>query len=200
MPLKATVLAAVIGATAMTASAQTRYKGYETPRYQVEHREGAFELRSYAPQLVAEVTVDGNRSGAAGKAFRVLADFIFGGNAESTKIAMTAPVAQQPDTSDTKGRWTVRFSMPASFTDASLPTPKDARIQIEERAPEHMAVVTFSGRWQQARLDAFEADLRDWARAQGLTPVGPATYFFYDDPFTLPWKRRNEVALTLRRP
>ena len=38
----------------------------------------------------------------------------------------------------------------------------------------------------------------DCLDAAGLAPEGAATYQFYDAPFTLPWKRRNEVALALR--
>ncbi|RYI11678.1 MAG: heme-binding protein, partial [Acetobacteraceae bacterium] len=86
------------------AGAETTHKGYEMPPYSVEWQEDAREIRSYGPHLLAEVTVSGSRSGAIQKGFRVLAGYIFGGNATGEKIAMTVPVAQTPETrGDTGG-------------------------------------------------------------------------------------------------
>ena len=73
----------------------------EEPRYEVIVSDGPYEVRRYAPMLVAETIVDGDMDEASNKGFRLIADFIFGNNqradAESSaKIAMTAPVTVQP--------------------------------------------------------------------------------------------------------
>ena len=64
----------------------------EEPVYQVEKAWEAeqIEIRAYAPRVMAVTGMaDDSDSG-----FRVLAGYIFGGNAEEQKIAMTAPVQQ----------------------------------------------------------------------------------------------------------
>ena len=183
------------------------YKGTETASYTVERTLEGAELRSYGPRLVAEVTVAGSRSGAANAGFRILAGYIFGGNAESSKIAMTTPVAQVPQASAGSAAaktgaggaqsWTVRFSLPAGRSLADLPPPDDPRIRLMETAPERMLVLQFSGRPTDAALAKATASLRAIADRAGVKGQGEPEFMFYDSPFTLPWNRRNEVALVL---
>ncbi len=192
--LWAVVLASAMGAAmAMAAGAET-YKGYEQPPYRVEAEEGPFQLRAYAPHLVAEVQVEGSRDGAINTGFRTLASYIFGGNATGEKIAMTVPVAQTPVGADA---WTVRFMMPAAFRPETLPAPDRAAIRFVTTAPERQVTVRFSGARGDRVLDEKAAALRDWAAARGLTITAGPHYYFYDGPMTLPWNRRNEVAFTV---
>lgn len=111
--LKRIILALGV-AMATGAGAEETHKGYEMPPYTVEWQDGAREIRSYGPHLLAEVKVSGSRSGAIQKGFRVLAGYIFGGNATGEKIAMTVPVAQTPEAGGET--WVVSFMMPARYT------------------------------------------------------------------------------------
>jgi hypothetical protein len=52
----------------------------EEPKYKVLDQEAGFELRQYAPIIVAETWVDGDMDAASGKGFRIIADYIFGNN------------------------------------------------------------------------------------------------------------------------
>jgi hypothetical protein len=143
--------------------------------------------------------VGGSRSGAANAGFRVLAGYIFGGNDDRAKIAMTTPVAQVPEPAGAEGgTWTIRFTMPAKWSVARLPSAKDSRIRMIEAPPRRMLVVTFSGRPTDAALAEALARLRATAEQAGLKTKGGPEYLYYDAPFTLPWNRRNEVALALR--
>lgn len=173
------------------------YRGTETPDYAVERRLGGSELRRYGPTVVAEVTVAGNRSGAANAGFRVLAGYIFGGNAAQEKIAMTTPVAQVPQDS-AAGTWTVRFTLPEGFSVATLPRPDDARIGLVPTAARQMLVTSFSGIPTESALAAALSGLRADAQAAGMTVLGPPEYLFYDPPWRMPWSRRNEVALPVK--
>jgi hypothetical protein len=182
---------------------ETRYRGYEGPAYAVEVRDGAFEVRRYAPQIVAEVTVAGDRGRALSRGFRVLAGYIFGGNDGAAKVAMTAPVAQEPAriamTSPVAQQaagdgWVVRFTMPSDFTLATLPRPRDPAIRLVGLPGDRQAVLRFSGLAGAGAWAAREAELAAWVAARGLRPTGPVRHYWYDDPFTLPWRRRNEVA------
>ena len=66
----------------------------EEPKFQIVKAEGDFEVRDYPGLTVAEVDVGGDRRAASNEGFRLLAGYIFGGNAGNSKIAMTAPVTQ----------------------------------------------------------------------------------------------------------
>ena len=181
------------------------YKGNETPTYTVEKTDGPIEIRAYAPHIAAEVSVSGSRDAAVGAGFRLLAGYIFGGNEPKQKVAMTTPVTQSekiamttPVTQTGGGNdWTVQFMMPAEYTLATLPKPKDSRIRFVTTESRRMAVLRFSGIATTAATTQRTAELRVWAAAQGLALQDPPQFFYYDAPFTLPWNRRNEVAFGL---
>ena len=186
----------VAGAMMATAAAGEDYKGNEMPPYRVEVAEGAFEVRSYGAHVVAEVTVDGSREASVGTGFRVLAGYIFGGNAAGAKIAMTVPVAQSA--ADAAGAWTVRFLMPSANAAAGLPQPTDGRIRFVTMPPERQVALRFSGVRSDKTLAEKALSLKDWAAARGLTVTAGPHYYFYDGPMTLPWNRRNEVAFSIK--
>ncbi len=199
------VTGAGLGGT--TAVAQGTYHGYEAPTYTVEQVIDGAEVRAYAPSLLAIVTVQGDRDAALRRGFQVLAGYIFGGNEGAAKVAMTTPVTQAPAkiamtvpvTQAAEGdAWTVSFMMPSSYTRDTLPTPKSDAIRFEETPGTRQIVLRYSG-WATARsVASHEADLRAIATKAGLTVDPDARYYYYDDPFTAPWNRRNEVALILR--
>lgn len=189
------MMIAAIVVSAFAVHAGTRgnavYKGYEMPPYEVEYAAGDREIRSYAPFIVAEVTVAGNRDQAIRRGFRTLANYIFGGNADSEKVAMTVPVTQEPKGSN----WTVQFMMPADYTLETLPKPESNAIRFFEASPERQVTISFAGRGTTDMLQQKTDELRAFAQERGLTITGNPRYHFYDDPFTLPWNRRNEVSL-----
>ena len=67
----------------------------ESPRYKTVQKDNKFEIREYDDYIVAEVEIDGDFGSALQKGFRVLADYIFGGNTSRSHINMTVPVTQQ---------------------------------------------------------------------------------------------------------
>ena len=181
-------------AMAGKAEAEGTHKGYEMPPYTVEWAEGAREIRAYGPHLLAEVKVAGGRQGAIQTGFSVLAGYIFGGNATGEKIAMTVPVAQTP----VGEAWTVSFMMPARFTAETLPPPRNDAIRFVQAGPSRQVVERFSGVPATGDLADRAEALRVWTEGQGHRIVAGPHYYFYDAPMTLPWKRRNEVAFTIR--
>jgi hypothetical protein len=107
------------------------------------------------------------------------------------KIAMTAPVTARPSSAGVR----VTFTMPAGHTLASLPTPHDRAVVLEAVDERLVAVRAFSGF---AGTDAFERE-RD-ALVKGLAGLGVRAVSEpelarYDPPWTLPFLRRNEVAV-----
>lgn len=178
----------------------------EEPRYQVLQADGAFELRQYEPVVLAQVEVSGDASAGRNAGFRLLAGYIFGGNQGQQKIAMTAPVTQSaapvgekiamtaPVTQTAVGdaRWRVTFMMPSAYTLDTLPRPNDARIEFVQAPGERRAVIRFDGFSTDSNLGRHRALLEAWVQQRGLKPAGDYVVAFYNDPFTLPWNRRNE--------
>lgn len=69
----------------------------EHPKYTLVERSGAIEMRDYAPMIVAETEVRGDRREAISKGFRLIAHYIFGNNTAAQKVPMTAPVMQDSE-------------------------------------------------------------------------------------------------------
>lgn len=183
----------------------------EAPAYAVEQTFDDFEIRVYEPRLLAHVTVEGSARRASNAGFRILANYIFGNNVGQEKVAMTAPVDQQRsekiamtvpvDRKQRADQWVITFTMPSKYTLDSIPKPNDDRVELEFVPKERYAVVRFSGapsdREVQRRMDA----LASAVERAGLETTGePPTYSRYDPPWTLPFLRRNEVALQLVLP
>lgn len=189
----------LIVAGVASATERDMYKGYELPPYDVLERDGAFERRTYAPHILAEVTVRGGQGRAVSRGFQVLANYIFGGNATGEKIAMTVPVAQAPsEGAAAPGEgWTVSFMMPATFSLGTLPDADNGAIRFVESQAEELLVLSFSGLRTAGALARQTQALIDEAQARGVTMVGAPRYFFYDGPLTPPWARRNEVAVPI---
>ncbi len=174
----------------------------ETPDYKVLSKQGAFELRDYAAQTVAEVVVEGDQQGAVRDGFRRLASYIFGANSGDQKIAMTAPVAQSPlmsgpITTSALGaqRWVVRFDMPRSYDLTTLPKPKTAAIRLLTLPPTRIAALRFSGLMSNGAAAKETTALLSYIKTKGLKAAGPPTLAQYDPPWTLWFLRRNEVLI-----
>ncbi len=179
----------------------------EEPAFTIERKDGDIEIRRYAPLLIAEVVVSGERGAAANQGFRLLADFIFGNNSARQKIDMTAPVTQQPGdkiaitapvTQQPVGdSWKVRFMMPAQYTAETLPVPNDKRVTIISQAAKRFAVIRFSGWSSEDNLSEHKAELEAWVKASGLVAAAAPTVAFYNPPWSLPFLRRNEFLIEL---
>lgn len=206
--------AAAAALIAVLASWVPTMAAVEEARYDVIEGDGAVEIRDYAPMIVAETLVEGDRDSAISRGFRAIADYIFGNNLSAAKVAMTAPVLQQPGEkiamtapvtqeavgSDNTPRWRVSFVMPAGSTLATLPVPKNASVKLREMAPRRFVAIRFSGIAWQSSLDRQTTALRDWMAVRTLAPLAAPTYAFYNPPWTLPFMRRNEVLIEIARP
>lgn len=179
----------------------------EQPKYQVVESSGNIEIRDYAPMIVAEAEVAGDRRDAIGKGFRIIADYIFGNNTAAQKVPMTAPVTQQgsekiamtaPVTQQGDGNiWRVRFVMPSTYTIEALPKPNNPAVKLKEIGAKRYAAIRFSGIAGEDSLKRRTEELNAFIRAKNFTPLSAPTYAFYNPPWTLPFLRRNEVMVEI---
>jgi hypothetical protein len=181
----------------------------EEPKYNVLLKEDAFELRQYAPQLVAETSVNGDMDSASSQGFRAIADFIFGNNKApgqntSAKIAMTAPVTVQPQANENSLReardWRIEFVMPSEYTMATLPKPNNQAVQLREVPAQRFAVLRYSGLNTESKVEDKTRDLLAWVKTKNWQMVGSPQLSRYDPPWTLPMWRRNEIRVEVVTP
>lgn len=184
----------------------------EQPEFEVVQDSPPYQLRSYSSYLIAETTETGSFDEAQSKAFRRLANYIFGENAAKTEVAMTAPVRQVPAESEkidmtgmvqqnkTKQGWSMSFMMPSKYTMETLPKPIDKEILIRKVPERHVAVINFSGFFDQKNLEKHEKMLLEWIEANNLTPVKSPEYAGYNPPWTIPWFKTNEVLVEIKKP
>ena len=184
----------------------------EEPKYSVFEKEPPFEVRSYAPMIVAEVQVDGDLDEASSQGFRLIAGYIFGQNQVSEKIAMTAPVMvedQQQKSAkiamtapvgieSNAGKWTVSFVMPAEYTMETIPKPMNPQVQLRQIPAIKKAVISFTGFYNQQKVAEKTLELEQWMKTRNLQGVGAPNFSRYNPPWTLPFMRRNEVMMNLR--
>ena len=182
--------------------------GTEEPSFTLDRHVGGVEIRNYGPRVAAQTTIEADEEAARNEGFRRLARYIFGGNTAKTKIAMTAPVAQKQSEKiamtapvatarGAAGEWVIRFFMPSEHSLESLPVPSDERVQLVGVPAETIAVLRYSGT---ATLDAIAShtdQLLKTLRDNGFTTDGEPFSWFYDPPWTIPFRRRNEVAVKL---
>lgn len=153
-----------------------------------------FEVRRYDARMEARVETTGPMRQATREGFRPLAAYIFGGNADDTSIAMTAPVATRARPADADA-WTVAFVMPATWTADRLPSPDDARVSLHEEPATTWAVRTFSGYATDDAVARETRALREAAAAANVALAAPLEVRQYDPPWVPGPQRTNDVAL-----
>lgn len=169
----------------------------EEAPYDVVAADGDIERRAYPALIAAEVKTSGTRYDAVRSGFGPLARYIFARERDGEKIAMTAPVTQQPDAED---RWTIGFIMPAKYELANLPAPVQGQVTLTPLPPVERAAIRFSGVATDDSIAAQEEALRAWIAERGYETVGAPIYAYYNDPWTPGFLRRNEVLIDIRPP
>ena len=185
--------------------------GTEEPHYTVQRRTHGLEIRRYGPRVAAETTITADEDAARNAGFRRLAGYIFGGNHRRAKIAMTAPVAQQSTEAEggqniamtapvsqavgPGGSSVIRFFMPSKWTLDTLPEPNDETIRLVNVPAETVAVLRFTGSRSPSVVASRKSELLQLLRDTDFHPSGTLVAWFYDPPWTIPFRRRNEIAV-----
>ena len=172
--------------------------------------ENGVEIRAY-PEVIWATTVADDQN----RAFSPLFRYISGDNERNEKIEMTAPVvtgATQTSGNDSakgekiemtapvvtmnteKGMF-MAFVMPERFDMQSIPTPSSSMVKMQLVEPRKLAAIRFSGYMSQGSYDRNLGLLRDALEGRGISTVGEPLLMQYNDPWTPPFSRRNEIAL-----
>jgi hypothetical protein len=190
-------------------------KGLETPKYRVVRtldgptvlgKPEKIEVREYEDFTVARTDMqaaedDAYGSPASANGFNTLAGYLFGGNEQKQSMAMTMPVEITTTFGEeAEGRSSsMAFVLPKAVADAP-PTPDASSIGIEQVPKRLVAVKAFPGIVTSEEVARQRTALLDALAKDGVAaPVDDAEVITlqYNSPLTLPWRRRNELAVVV---
>ena len=164
----------------------------ETQKYEVLYTKNNFEIRFYPEAILASVDMKGSFDDSRNSGFGVLAGYIFGGNTESTKIAMTSPVRMSTESNQN----TMSFVMPSEMEFEKLPHPNDTNIVLHKSKNMYTASLRFGGYASDAEILKYKKQLNEILNQMKIKHTGNFEFLGYNPPFQ-PVNRRNEVQLEL---
>jgi len=169
----------------------------ERQKFSVIQNFGAFELRSYEPCVLAQVSMPVDYQSATTGAFRYLFNYISKGNASATPIAMTAPVIASTLGNINSEQWQISFVMPTGSAIGALPLPNDSTVVLKELSEEKCVALSFKGRASSELCERKESELRNLAKEAGLRLSTETRICRFDPPFKPGFMMYNEVVIPL---
>ncbi len=182
------------------------------------------EIRFYKPFSVCSVSMVKSRSESSktdqklgapelkgASSFGALAGYLFGKNDQSTAMKMTTPVfttnpgevSSEPNEQDEQS---MEFVLPSNYWGAEnlskAPKPLESSgVTLQERDSETRAVLMFSGYASKKEAEKRKKELLSTLSKPDSKwrPIEDSlTLAQYNDPFTVPWRRVNEVSVKVQ--
>jgi len=166
----------------------------EKPKYALISKAGALEVRTYEPVTVATTPLQGEYRDSTRGGFRVIANYIFGGNGSSQKIAMTAPVlVENPEAP----QYAMAFVMPSASVADGLPAPSSDALELKQQQWGTVAVWSFGGWATEERLEKEWTQMRAALQQQDIQADRYDWIAQYSPPSLPPPLRHNEIWVLL---
>ncbi|MEF8791597.1 MAG: heme-binding protein [Haloarculaceae archaeon] len=213
-----TVALGAVGGLAAAVGAWNLYQRNTTESvpYRLLARVDEVEFRRYPPTVLVETTADSER-----EAFWRLFRYISGANEGGSEVDMTAPVESRSSESipmtapveiesgsgrsipmtapvETTGEpegVRMAFYLPPAYDPDSAPSPTDSSVELVAVPERTLAVRRFSWRPTDGRIDRETGRLLETLERADVPVAGAPFFMGYDAPWTLPFLRRNEVAV-----
>ena len=163
----------------------------EEPNYKVLEKMGDVEIREYPASTRASTEVqNGDFKEVTGQAFVKLANYIFIKNKKHETMSMTSPVLLRKIAAG----WKMSFFLPEQFSGDHALAPEDTLISLESVPPRTYAVLKYSGNMTEELLEEKNQELkREIEKSPKLKILGPPTTAQYDQPFSVPFLKKNET-------
>jgi SOUL heme-binding protein len=155
-----------------------------------------FQVRNYPAHVLMQVEVEGDFMRAGNIGFGPLISYISGNNEGRQKIAMTAPVIQEPVKASVH---LVSFVLPNGTDPSSVPVPANSRVVMKAMPETLTAVRSFSGSWNEQRFENEGNLLLAALVREELEPVGNLYWARFDPPWKPGFLKRNEVLINLKK-
>lgn len=197
--------------------------------FKVLKKEKDFELRQYAPFILAETEVTSRFEDAGELAFKRLFKYISGDNrspewakSQIEHVDTVAEISEDPTPesdhdSEPQGQkidmtapvfqqeseentHLVSFVLPPSYSLSEAPIPKNEKVTIREVPEKTMAAIRYSGKWSQANYEKHLEQLTHALEEAGYEVIGDPMYARYNSPYSPRFMRRNEILLEVNKP
>ena len=174
-----------------------------TPSFEIVEDGQDFQVRRYDDFAVVRtarqraVSDDGVKLGepkmSGAGAFQALAGYIFGKNKREEKMAMTTPVFTRAGQ--------MEFVLPEAYwTDLGKAPAPTSNVELTYGEGGLVAASYYGGYATKDEVSRRQAELVEAINASEDYAVAGETYSAaYNDPFTPPWRRRNEVLVPVER-
>ena len=162
----------------------------ESPLYEVIKSFEKFEIRNYNAMVLAQTQMNSNLyKESSSMGFKTVANYIFGGNKENQKIAMTSPVIMEIGEISK-----MSFVMPKEHSFDNLPKPNSENVELIQVQPKTYAVLAFTGFANDKKIERHSKRLLQFLKSENLTPIGNTKFLGYNPPWQV-LGRKNEVAI-----
>ena len=162
----------------------------ESPLYEVIKSFEKFEIRNYNAMVLAQTQMNSNLyTESSSMGFKTVANYIFGGNKENQKIAMTSPVIMEMGEISK-----MSFVMPKEHSFDNLPKPNSENVELIQVQPKTYAVLAFTGFANDKKIERYSKRLLQFLKSENLTPIGNTKFLGYNPPWQV-LGRKNEVAI-----
>lgn len=164
--------------------------------FRVLEKYSDFEIREYAPCVIAEVRTSTSYSSATSAAFGHLFNYISKGNKRTEKFAMTAPViiTQRAEKSDANERF-VSFVMPSGSVFGRLPDPNNPQVHLREIGSQTCVATSFRGKATAELSKQKTTELRLAAARVNLALSEETRICRFDPPFKPGFLQYNEIVI-----
>lgn len=161
----------------------------ERASYEVMLKEEPFEIRNYAPMVIA-ISNETDLRGYSG--FNEAFNYISGSNEDHSKISMTTPVLN-----DLEGNLTTAFVMPREYKIEDLPKPTSNNLSLRQVSQKKCASISFSGNANSKTVQTKIEELKKWIELKKLVPIGSFQLARYNPPFIPGFLKKNEVLIEI---
>ena len=173
-----------------------------TPAFEIIEDGKDFQVRKYDDFAVVRtarqrtVSDDGVKLGepkmSGAGAFQALAGYIFGKNKREEKMAMTTPVFTRAGQ--------MEFVLPAEYWKdlGKAPAPV-SNVELTYGEGGFVAAAYYGGYATKDEVAKRSAELVEAIEASDYAVAGETYSAAYNDPFTPPWRRRNEVLVPVEK-
>jgi hypothetical protein len=160
----------------------------------VENFEGV-EMRDYPAHVAIEIAVRGDRKSTVNTGYRVLGEYLAGKNEVNQRIDMISPICQQGDADI----WKLVFSLPLDYKIENTPKPTVTQIKLVN-VPEKRYIATKLNMFASDEdIDKSQQRLMDYAFPNNLRITSQPIIAFFNPPWSLPFRRKNELMIEVRR-
>ncbi len=173
-----------------------------TPAFEIVEEQDAFQVRKYDDFAVVRtarqraVSDDGVKLGepkmSGAGAFQALAGYIFGKNKREEKMAMTTPVFTRAGQ--------MEFVLPETYwKDLGKAPAPTSNVELTYGEGGLVAAAYYGGYATTDEVARRSAELVEAIEASDYAVAGETYSAAYNDPFTPPWRRRNEVLVAVEK-